>query len=79
MFMIRLVYVAFLVAPVSGALSPLHLLLEPFYELRQGSAAVGNLVLLCLGHFGVRLAFVFEACVPSLEVSVLDLASKMGG
>ena len=55
---------------VSEVLSPLHLLLEPLDELRQGSAAVGDLVLLCFGHFGVRLAFVLEACVPALKLLV---------
>ena len=61
-----------------AALSPLHLLLEPLHEFRQGSAAVGDLVLLCLWHLGVRLAFVLKARVPALKVLVLGLVSRVG-
>jgi len=74
-------FVAFLLYAVRSVkrFRLLHLLLEPLDELRKRSAAVGNLVLLCLWHFSVRLAFVLKAGVPALEVSVSDFVSRMGG
>lgn len=44
----------------------LHLLLKPLDELRECPATVGDFVLLHLGHFGIRLAFILEARIPAL-------------
>lgn len=44
----------------------LHILrLEPLLQLLQSLEAMGDLVLLYLLHFGIRLAFVFKNGIPA--------------
>lgn len=46
-------------------LLPLQLLLQPVDQFLQSLPSMRDLVLLRLGHLGVRLAFILKACVPA--------------